>query len=374
MMVPGTRHRFDVPSLTAPAVAGFAALVVGVAAWGFVSTRSNLSVQAPYYTPSANMSRMTSIAYVAPGERQDVIYIRSREQGAAAQQLISFPSAFNLHARGTASPAGDSLGIVTLAGNSGARASLTFITLPGKEIIVAGSQFDFLTEVVWAPDGGFVAGQLSSLPDSAGRVHVDILQANAATGSVATLAQFEDVLIALPIGYSPDGARLFVVTVDQSGSWLWTVGLSGQHKLGRLSTGRTRDWRLSPDGARVAYIDSPVGDRSYSGRVFVLATGSVRTAQQGTEQIGATWRPGSAVPDFGGPGGSLQLDPAASTGSYVVPIEWSPDGLVLVAHVLTAGNDPLDPPTVSTQLVSTSHRSLLSEAPGASFLGWVASE
>ena len=45
-------------------------------------------------------------------------------------------------------------------------------------------------------------------------------------------------LLATPIGYSPDGGKLFVVTVDQSGSWLWSIGVTGKHKLGRLSAER----------------------------------------------------------------------------------------------------------------------------------------
>lgn len=375
MLVPGMKHRFAVPLLVGPAAAAAAAILVGVGAWGFLSTRSNLTVQAPLSQDLADTSNVTSVAFVVPGERQDVVYIRSRETGSLPVQLIAFPSAFNLHARGSANPQGTTLGLVTVSGNSGARASLTFVTIPGRDISVAGASFDFLTALAWSPNGAHVAGQLSSLPDAAGRVMVNIIRAEAATGAVETIATFEDVLLAAPVGYSPDGARLFVVTVDQTGSWLWAAEPGeAPAKVGRLSTGGTRDWRLSPDGTRLAYIESPVGDRSYAGRVLVIATGTVQTFQVEAEQLGASWRPGAVAPDFGGPGGSLQLEQPPAEGSYVIPIEWSPDGETLIATVLVPGEDPLDPPIESTELVTASSRALLSEFPGAAFLGWVTNE
>ena len=136
----------------------------------------------------------------------------------------------------------------------------------------------------------------------------------------------------------------------------------------------TRDWRLSPDGTRLAFIESPVGDRSYAGRVLVVATGTVQNSQPAAEQIGASWRPGAVAPDFGGPGGSLQLQQPPAEGSYVIPIEWSPDGETLIATVLVPADAPLDPPAESTELVTASSRILLAEAPGARFLGWVTNE
>ncbi len=375
MLVPGMKHRLAIPSLVGPAAAAAVAILVGVSSWAVISTRSNLTVQAPLSEDLVDTSHLTSVAFVVPGEKQDVVYIRSRETGSLPVQLIAFPTAFNLHARGSANPQGNTLGLVTVSGNSGARASLTFVTVPGRDITVAGASFDFLTALAWSPDGAHVAGQLSSLPDAAGRVMVNIIRAEAATGAVETLATFEDVLLAAPVGYSPNGERLFVVTVDQTGSWLWAAEPGeAPEKVGRLSAGATRDWRLSPDGARLAYIGSPAGDRSYSGRVFVIATGSVQTFQVEAEQLGASWRPGAVAPDFGGPGGSLQLEQPPAAGSYVIPIEWSPDGETLIANVLVPGEDPLDPPVVSTELVTASSRALLAEAPGARFLGWVTNE
>lgn len=375
MLVPGMRHRLAVPSLLGPTIAAAAAILVGVGAWGFISTRSNISVQAPVTQDLEDYSHITSVAYVVPGERQDIIYIRSRETGAEPEQLISFPSAFTLHARGSASPQGTTLGVVTISGNSAARASLTFVTVPEREITVAGAAFDYLTALSWSPDGAYVAGQRSSLPDPAGRVDVDIIRAEVATGTVATLATFSEVLLASPVGYSPNGSRLFVITIDQAGSWLWSTSAgSAPEKVARLSTGSTRDWKLSPDGTRLAFIEAPVGDRSYSGRVLVLATGNVHSSAPAGEQLGASWRPGSVVPDFGGPGGSLQLEQPSSEGSYVVPLQWSPDGEVLIATVLIPGDDPAEPPEESIEIVTASSRSLLAEAPGAKFIGWVTNE
>lgn len=373
MLVPGMRQKkVEIPSAFGPVLVAFTATVIGVGAWLLIGANSQSPTE-PLVLPSpAASSNIGSIAYVLPSGREDVIYVRSREAGAEPQRVISFPSAFNLHARGNASPAGGTLGVVTVSGNAGALATITFISLPDREIVVGASPVDFLSAVVWAPMSDRVAGQLSSLPDSAGRVDVQLVETTVATGAARTLTTFEDVLLATPIGYAPDGNGLYVVTLDQSGSLVWVVGKDGgQKKLGRLSTGRTRDWRLSPDGSRIAFVEAKVGERSYGGRVFVIATGVIRDSGGTLEQLGASWRPGSLAPDFGGPGGSLTLNPAPDDGSYIVPLEWSPDGQTLVASVFREAEEPLAPPIESVQVITASGRNLVSEEGGVRFLGWV---
>ncbi len=373
MLVPGMRQkRLEFPPIIGPVLVAFTATVIGVGAWLVAETQlGGPSMPAVEMSPVAG-ENVTSLAFIVPAGREDVVYIRSRETGSVAERIVSFPSAFNLHARGNASPMGDTLGLVTVSGNTGALATLTFVTLPDREIVVGASPLDFLSAVTWAQRGDRVAGQLSSLPDAAGRVKVDIIETAVATGTARTLTTFADVLHATPIGYSPDGSQLYVVTLDQSGSLVWTVSKDGkQERLGRLSTGRTRDWRLSPDGSRIAFVEAQVGDRSFGGRVFIIATGVLRDSGSQLQQIGTSWRPGSLSPDFGGPGGSLTLEPRPGDGSYIVPLEWSPDGTTLVASVLREGDDPLDPPIESIQVMSSGQRSLLAEEPGARFLGWV---
>ncbi|MEP7217104.1 MAG: hypothetical protein ABI782_12690, partial [Anaerolineaceae bacterium] len=193
-----------------------------------------------------------------------------------------------------------------------------------------------------------------------------------ATGTNQVLTRFENALDVVPVGYSLDGGRLFVVVVDQSGSTLWAERDGRTQRVATLGPGRTRDWSLSPDGARLAYIEAVgAGERAYVGRTRIIATGAVTSAVATANQFGVAWLPGSQVPDFGGPGGSLRLSEDPSGSAYVVPQRWSPDGSTLVGIVYSSANDRAGAVAPSIEFVTPTSRTRLSEEPGASFLGWV---
>src|SRR5690606_36709728 len=100
------------------------------------------------------------------------------------------------------------------------------------------------------------------------------------------------------------GSRLFIVVVDNAGSSLWESRDGRLQKLTTFSPGPTRDWSLSPDGARLAFVDRlGVGARSYAGRTLTIASGAVTDAASTGNQLGAAWHPGRLTADFGGPDG-----------------------------------------------------------------------
>jgi hypothetical protein len=202
---------------------------------------------------------------------------------------------------------------------------------------------------------------------------VTIIEADPRTGASQALVTFSDVLLATPVGYGPTGDNLFIVTIGESGSWLWERSADQQLlRRGQLATGRTTDWKLSPDGTRLAFIDVKGGERGSTGKTFVFATGAVRTAAGAATQVGVTWKPGSALPEFGGPGGSIRIDTPEAEGAYIVPLEWSPDGTVLVAKVVEPRINSNQPGFARLELMSATSRLHASEKPGAIFLGWAA--
>lgn len=369
MLVPGMQQRLSVPAFVGPLLLALAAIVIGVAAWGLLSLRSTSND-----LPALPLTRpnLTAVAYIAPQGKQDVVYVRSREPGAQPRRLAQFPHAFNVHARGSASPMGDVVAVVSAAGNASASATMTFIRTSDGEITVAGSEFDLLTSFAWTPSGDRVAGQRSTAPNTTGRVSTTIIEVQPATGESLDLATFSDVLLATPVGYSGDGQTLYILTIDQGGSWLWERRDNVLNRMGQLAAGRTRDWKLSPDGTRLAYIEVLGGDRGSVGRTYVFATGNIRTASTSEAQVGVSWKPGSAIPEFGGPGGTIHLDPRPADGTYVIPEEWSPDGSVLVATVFTPAASPVSPAPHTLEIMSATSRLHLAEAANAAFLGWVA--
>jgi Tol biopolymer transport system component len=138
-----------------------------------------------------------------------------------------------------------------------------------------------------------------------------------------------------------------------------------------FSPGPTRDWSLSPDGARLAFVDRlGAAERRYAGRTLVIATGSVSDSPSQSDQLGAAWRPGSVVADFGGPGGTVRLTADAGQ-SYLMPVAWSPDGETLAATVYESGRDGNLQGGESVELVTPQQRLRISDVPGVRFLGWV---
>jgi Tol biopolymer transport system component len=248
---------------------------------------------------------------------------------------------------------------------------MTLVSLATRERREIEGRFDYLSPLSWSPDGKRVVAVRYTQPDASGRVTGTILEVNTVTGAVVETASFENVFQAAPAGYSADGERMFVVVVDQAGSALWVERAGTLQRLAVMSPGRTRDWKLSPDGARLAYVDIlGAGERGYAGRTMLTATGAITRSPATRDELGVAWRPNSEVPVFGGPGGGVRLSLAQDGPAYVVPVQWSPDGTTLAATVYTAADGRVSTFDESLELVTPDQRVLLSERPGARFFGW----
>ena len=312
-----------------------------------------------------------SVAYVVPGEREDVIRIRALDGGGPPKTIAAIPHALGLHARGAASPAGQLLGVLSVGAP---RASATFSlisTADGSRRDVEGA-FDYLSALAWSADGGRVALVRSEAPDSAGRIDAHIFEVATSTTLASELASFERVLEAAPVGYR-SGGELLVAVVDQSGSALWAVTAEGTEFVAALSAGRTLSWRLDRDGSRLAYVELSGPRGVASGRTLLLRTGEiVREPGAAGAHIGVAWPPNAATASFGGPGGTLVATAAGMSGTYVVPHGWSPDGTTLAATLVISQTDGSF--VLSPELVTPSSRQRLADEPDARFLGWVANQ
>ena len=344
-------------------------------AWAAIAP-SSISNESSAVPVPANPSLVRSIAYTVPNGNADNVYVRAIDGTSTGQLLASFPSHFDLHARGAASPSGDRLAILSTTSIGSTYARMTLIDLPDGQRNAAEREVpatvDYLSTFAWSRDGQDIVVSHTAEPDATGRSSIQLLKVDAASFAVSTLATFNDAYGAAPVGFSVDGQALFVVVTDQSGSNLWAVRDGHTQKLAPLSPGRTRDWSLSPDGSRLAYIEIlGAGERTYAGRTLVIATGAVIDSDPSTNQLGPAWEPSSQVPDFGGPGGTVHLAQASPPASYLVPTSWSPDGTTLVATIYSASSElgPSYPATIA--LVTSGHRVPLATAEGAQILGWV---
>ncbi len=365
------RQGLHVSPAFAPFLLAAGAMVATVAGWAIFMTRTTSNETRYAAVSPVAPESVRSVAYALSEGTEDVIYVRRADGSDAPRMLASFSSSFvDLDLRGSASPAADRLAVLRLSPTSDA-GRLAFVLIPEGRVIEVEADFDYLSAIAWSNDGQRLALTRTDRGGSGpGRESV-VSEVSAASGGVVEIGRFEGALQVVPVGYSVDGERVFVVVVDQSGSGLWTLERGRSRLLTRFSAGPTRDWSLSPDATRLAFVDRlGVGERTYAGRILMIATEKVTNAAGGGNQIGAAWRPGAAIADFGGPDGSLALT-EPSPGAYVLPLRWSPDGSTLVATVLVPGREAGEEATESVEIVTPTRRAPLSERGSARFLGFV---
>ncbi|MGE0598076.1 MAG: TolB family protein [Dehalococcoidia bacterium] len=343
-------------------------------AWLLIAP-SNVGTNEVVFGP--DISNVRSIAYTIPGAQFDDIVVQPADGSTAPRVIATVPSGgpTGAHVRGAASPLGDTIALLWVSPFA-VRANLSLVDTSSGEVRQVDGQFDALSEVAWSADGRRVA--LISTGESDGAKRTKVIEVDTTTLLSIPVAEFEGAIQVAPVGYSFDSSRLYIVVVDARGSNLYEQSAGKSQLVAELSPGRTRDWALSPDGSRLAFIDVLGGGaRNYIGRTMVIATGTITTQPAEKNQIGASWVPGSPLPAFGGPGGAWQLTDPAPDAAYLVPEDWSPDGHYLVATVYASSSDGSGPPQSALELIKRepvsgeSARLRFSEAQGAAFLGWV---
>ncbi|MGD9934679.1 MAG: hypothetical protein AB7T37_13320 [Dehalococcoidia bacterium] len=368
MYVPRVRHGFDVPRPLITALTVLCAILTAVlAAALFVRSTSD---DGPLGLPGAALlAPTTAIAYAVREGSFDSIYVRSLDGSGSPRLLESFPVLFNLRVRGSAAPSGDTLAILHIDSGLGAEARLSLVDVATGETRDIEGGFDYLSSMAWHPGGQSLVVTRSVAPDDPARGAI-LVEVDVPTLAARERHTFSGANRVHPVGYTADGSGIFVVVIDQAGSTLWSVSDGPPVRVASLSPGLTRDWALSPDASRLAFIDRlGAGGRSQAGRVLIIATGAIADAGLSGDQFGAAWRPGAAVPDFGGPEGTVRLS-AAREGQYLAPIAWAPDGAHLVASVFVPGEAGA-PATERIEILSAAQRVRLAEQDSAAFLGLV---
>jgi hypothetical protein len=370
VLVPGIRHGPRVPTPLIRVGLAVGAIVGIIGSWAVFAPRP-VTTDGPI-APYTDMTTVRSIAYIEPVDGRDHLMIRSAERGSEPVSVYSFDIAISgQHARGSVAPTADRLAVLHSGVSASAR--MTLLAFAGRDVIAttAEGRFDHLSKLAWSADGQRLAATRSAT-DADGVSLTTVVEINASTGAVRVVAEVPKALEVAPVGYSIDGERMFWVVVDNSGSNLWMERRGEVLRIGELSPGRTTDWSLSPDGARVAFVDIlGASSRTYVGRTMTIANGAITTLPATGNQIGTVWRPGAVLPEFGGPGGTLQLSEPSDAAAFIRPEKWSPLGELIVATVFAAGADRYAPAEQAIELGGIDRRELITQTPGASFLGWV---
>jgi hypothetical protein len=160
--------------------------------------------------------------------------------------------------------------------------------------------------------------------------------------------------------------------LDSRGSTLY----AGANEVLPLSSFATRDWRLSPDGSQVAFIeaDTTVG-LQYRARTVAIDGSAPEVQAQSLaaagQQLGVAWNPAGARAVFGqepGAGVASVQAQAASAAGFDVPLGFSADGSLGVVQ-RWSGTSFSAPGEM--QLVLVGGDGAAAAIPGATrFFGW----
>lgn len=301
-------------------------------------------------------ARSVAVATDAPqivfsefGPNADTIWAASAENPARRTAIAVVEHAPEYGIFPSLSPDGRRLAYTVLppgtAGDIDAPAELWVMNADGSDRRFLAADADLPVTPVWSPDSAsLVIRRSAPARNAAGSfrlVRVGLL------GDETLLAQADAGLF--PVGFSADGGVFYFVRLSPTGTDLESVASGGgaATMVAHLSDGFARDWRLSPDGARLAYL-GPATDgvtSFYRAVVLDLAGGAAMMKAAalggGKGDFSPVWHPSGQtltvgrVGEAGRPAAALQIAVAGAGGAqalaapakgFDVPLAWSPDG------------------------------------------------
>jgi Tol biopolymer transport system component len=219
------------------------------------------------------------------------------------------------------------------------------VDVRGKATLLAADA-DLLVSPVWSPDSQSIVVRHSvTAADGSGTYELLLLGRDGARASLTTWRTAS----LFPIAFAPDGARLYFATLSPAGTDLYAIGAdgSGETKIAHLSDEIARDWKLSPDGATLAYSVAEGGPQpQVVTMTLALATGvaadAVRSPAAARLEFNPAWQADgtltiASVQPQGGSAVSVVAAATARTltsndGAIDLPLAWSPDGARLAVR------------------------------------------
>ena len=266
----------------------------------------------------------------------------------------------------------------------------------GGAVTVLADDVDLLVPPIWSPDDASIVvrkNTASGSGDSAGSFELLLLGRD---GTRATITTWHSASV-FPISYAHDGSKIYFATLNNTGTDLYRVAPDGSNetKIAHLSDEIARDWRLSPDGATLAYSVATSGaNPAVVTKTLALGTGAASEAVAPNSlpvgppstgvargELNPAWQPGgkltiSALKLDGG-GDAVAVDAAGATSPITtnnagidLPLEWAPDGATLAVRSLD-GKTPFDASASHVELVRDGNRQRVSDNADVLIVGWL---
>jgi hypothetical protein len=284
----------------------------------------------------------------------------------------------------------------TLAPAPDSPADLWLASVDGAAPALIGRGFDLRVRPIWSPDGTRVLVRRSGavlapgpsvsptaapVPGSAATAPegpYELVLVELATAVVSPLLSSDEALF--PVGFTPDLSAVYYTSVSTAGSDLNRLDLASGNSVvaAHLSDEISRDWTLSPDAARLAFVTlAPDGGRiSSSVRVLDIATGETLSSALLADEFGPSWSPSGEL-TYGRLTGSpsttaIVVANGAINGplrGFDVPLAWSRSGASIA--VRTFGGASVSAPGRASLSVLTPRGDRRAIANGeVTFIGW----
>ncbi len=181
-----------------------------------------------------------------------------------------------------------------------------------------------------------------------------------------------------PVGFTPDGGRLYYVKITNDDSSLLAVNLNDGSSIpvAKLADGLTRDWRLSPTGDRLAYLAMGSDSTQVVSRAYILDIASGAATQTGPDgdAFSPAWsKTGElAVGSISGTGkvSATQNGFTKPSKGFDVPLVFDKTGGQLVVRNFD-GTSAVNPGRERLEIVSAGGTRKTITNDEVTFLGWI---
>jgi dipeptidyl aminopeptidase/acylaminoacyl peptidase len=254
-----------------------------------------ISFMAETPPPATNDAASTAtgrVAYIEFGANADTLWLANATDPGKREKVLSIPHAAEYGVLPSVSPDGKRFAYTALPEGLGrpkpdSPAGLWVSAFEGgAEPRLLAEGVDLLVAPVWTPDGASVVYRRSTDTEH-------VLAVTSPGEEERIIASSENEAL-FPVGFTPAGGLYFTGLNERGGTHLYEVSLETglQREVATLSAGLTRDWKLSPDGSRVAFLEIGFSGADVASRAAVLdlATGAVAAVTASDEvALGPTW-------------------------------------------------------------------------------------
>jgi Tol biopolymer transport system component len=326
------------------------------------------------------------VVYSEFGFEADTIWVANADNPGDRTSIAQVPHAYGYGVIPALSPDGNWIAVVALPNTErsprGNNAQLLTVDVASGTSTVKASDID-LSEPVWSPLADTVAvRRLTSTAGAFGKTEIVTIGID---GSVSTLMRADAQLF--PVDFSPDGRTLYATRLSAGGTDLAAANPNGDvRQIAHLSDEAARDWELSPDGTRLAYVAAGPSALLTAWTANVNGGESrVALPGRGEAQLSPQWEAsgGLTVAVLGGDGSPVRLagdgralgaSVLAPTSGFDIPLTWSPGGRDLAVRGFS--NASLADPGASWVFIvgTDGSRRKLSENSDVVVAGWLPAE